>query len=322
MALSFRRNAMGCDFQLLLDGADEQAMIDASVESWELLDRLDAMLSHYKPKSEVSDLNARAAYSPVLVSPELLDLILYARDMWALTDGALDIALAPLSKAWGFFTGDLAEPPPGTVEAARAVSGFRRVQIDAERRLVGFERPGVEINFAALGKGYALDRMAELLRTRLIPAGFLSAGGSSAFGYGRAEGWTVRLNDPEDERRELARLAVRNQGLSTSGPSQQSVVVGGVTRSHLIDPRTGEPCSSQITVTVIAPTALEAEALSTSIAVSADPVTLPDWLCRYLERAADVQVHLTWREPERTLLVQLATDRQGALCRTENVFPT
>lgn len=313
---------MGCDFHLVLDGAEEQALIDASVEAWEVLDRLDAMLSHYKPKSEVSDLNARAGYGPVLVSPEFLDLLLYARDMWALTDGALDIAMGPLSRAWGFFTGDLGEPPPGSIEAARALSGFHHVKMDPEQRLVSFERPGVEINFAALGKGYALDRMAELLRSRLIPSAFLSAGDSSALGYGRAEGWSVRLNDPEDERRELTRFPLRDQGLSTSGPSQQGVVVGGVRRSHLIDPRTGEPSTSPVTATVIAPTALEAEALSTAVAVSADPTTVPDWLSRYLQQATDVKVFLAWREPKRTLLVQLCTDRQGTLVRTENEFPT
>ncbi|MEP0765816.1 MAG: FAD:protein FMN transferase [Fimbriimonadia bacterium] len=321
MDLSFRSNKMGCDFHLVLGGAEEQAMIDASVEAWEMLDRLDAMLSHYKPKSEVSDLNARAGHMPVLVSPELLDLILYARDMWILTDGALDITVGPLSKAWGFFSGDLGEPPPGTIEAARAASGFQRVSIDAEQRLVGFDRSGVEINFAALGKGYALDRMAELLRSRLIPSAFASAGGSSAYGYGRTEGWGVRLNDPEDERRELTRLHLRDEGLSTSGPSQQSIVVGGVRRSHLIDPRTAEPSTSPITATVVAPTALEAEALSTAVAVSVAPASVPDWLPRYLERAKDVQVFLAWREPGRTLLVQLSTDRQGALARTEKEFP-
>jgi thiamine biosynthesis lipoprotein len=317
MTLEFTHRAMGCEFRLLLCGQRQQALYDTAVEVWELVDALDGQLSHYNKRSEISYINATAWREPVLVEPALFQLLHYARDMWVLTDGALDVTMGPLALAWGFFSGDVAEPPPGAIDQARALCGMEHVTLDPDQRLIALDRQGVRIDLGALGKGYTIDRAVELLRERGVQAGFLSAGGSSAFGYGLAGGWPVRVADPYHPDREPSVVHLDDQAVSTSGPAEQSVTAGGVRRSHLIEPKTGEPSGSDVTATVIAPTALEAEALSTPVALRVTADLQPNWLLSYLARAPDVRVMIVEPGDEATRTVELSLGQQGVVVRNE-----
>ncbi len=292
MTLQFVHNAMGCEWDLTLAGEDRQTLYDVSVEVWELIDRLDGQLSHYKEKSEISYINAVAAHEPVLVEPGLFQLLLFARDMWELTDGALDITAGAAGRKWGFETGLL--PSEG-------VYGMSHVTLDPDRRLIAFDDPGVRIELGALGKGYAVDRAIELLGERGIKAAFLSAGASSAHGFGKP--WPIRIGDRE--------VTIDNEGVSTSGPLEQSIEG----RSHLIDPATGEPSRSDVSVTVLALTALEAEALSTAVALRPTPASIPDWLLSYMTLAPGIRVFVRDRSGGRTAL---SSDEQGKVTREEN----
>jgi len=243
---------MGSEWELILDGGDEQPMYDTAIEVWELVDRLDAQLSHFKDKSEISLINARAAHEPVLVEPELFQLLLFARDMWLLTEKSLDVAVNP----------------------AGEVAGFGHVTLDPERRLIAFDQPGVAIELGALGKGYAVDKGIELVAARGIPAASLSAGGSS----GSVHGMPVTLRFG----RETA--SVDDNAYSVSGTLEQPL--------HLIDPTTGAPVQRPISVLVVCPTALESEALSTAIAVRCSTEHQPDWLLAYMARCPGIEVRI------------------------------
>jgi thiamine biosynthesis lipoprotein len=142
--------------------------------------------------------------------------------------------------------------------------------------------PGLEINLGAVGKGYALDRAAELLRTEWgVESALLHAGGSSVYAIGRppggSPGWAIRLRHPTDETRSLGTIHLADRGLGTSAATFQFFEYNGRKLGHLLDPRTGHPAEGTASVSVCAPTAAEADAMSTALfvlgAIGADRLT-------------------------------------------------
>jgi thiamine biosynthesis lipoprotein len=166
-------------------------------------------------------------------------------------------------------------PAPEELAEARARSGSRLIRLDPDHRTVAFDRPGVVLNFGSIGKGYALDRVAEVIKGYWFPTGALVHGGqSSLYAIGsppdRFGGrWQIRVTNPFDPGSPVGTVHLRDRGLATSGGSIQRFEVGGRCYSHLIDPRTGAPVGEGApgSVTVLAPTAAEADALATAFSI-------------------------------------------------------
>jgi thiamine biosynthesis lipoprotein len=140
------------------------------------------------------------------------------------------------------------------------------VRIDLGARSIRFTRTHVELNFGAIGKGYALERAARQLARRGSRTALLSAGGSSVVALGPARGrpWPVGLRDPRAHHRRWAILHLRDAALATSGSGEQFFDSGGRRYGHILDPRTGWPAEGQVAATVVASSAAEADALSTA----------------------------------------------------------
>jgi thiamine biosynthesis lipoprotein len=223
----------------------------------------------YRDHSEVCRLNRQAAGRPLRLERGLFDLLALAGRLHAETDGAFDVTAGALIKAWGFFRGPRRVPAEPERQAACARVGMGHVDLDADRRAVQFRRPGLEINLGAIGKGYALDRMAARLSRRL-GAFLLHGGGSSVLGRGAPEGsrgWQVRVRHPWKPRRYLARVWLRDRALGTSAATFQYLEHEGKKLGHILDPRTGWPAEGMASVSVVAPTAALADALSTAFYV-------------------------------------------------------
>jgi thiamine biosynthesis lipoprotein len=185
------------------------------------------------------------------------------------TAGAFDIATGALTKAWGFHRREGRVPPPRELVAAMRATGYRHVVLDAERRAVKFRVRGLELNLGAVGKGYALDRAAELLRTKWgVRSALLHGGGSSVYAIGAppgdSRGWPVRLKHPNSPGQSLGTVYLRDAGLGTSAATFQFFEYNGRKLGHLIDPRSGWPASGTASASVVAPTAAEADAMSTA----------------------------------------------------------
>jgi thiamine biosynthesis lipoprotein len=154
---------------------------------------------------------------------------------------------------------------------ARARTGWHHLRLDRVAGTVGFDRPGIRINFGSIGKGYAIDRAVEVIRDHWFPTSALIHGGqSSLFALGSPPGrfggrWEVALRNPLRPESPLGILRLRNRGLGTSGGAFQQFVAEGRVYSHILDPRTGEPAEGPASVTVLAPAAAEADALSTAL---------------------------------------------------------
>ena len=201
-------------------------------EAFDEVDRIDRLMSHYKADSGVSRLNREASRGPVAVDAELFDFISEAMRYNDESGGAFDITVGPLMKAWGFFRGEGRVPSGDELAAARRLVGGAHVMLNPTARTIAFDEPGVEIDLGGIAKGYAVDRVAGILRARKIAAALISAGGSSIYGLGAPPGrreWDVMIQDPVDPRKTALTVHLRDSALSVAGSSEKSFEAGGTT---------------------------------------------------------------------------------------------
>jgi thiamine biosynthesis lipoprotein len=170
-------DAMGATFSVVLYGSDRASMNQAMDAAFEEAHRLDALLSNYRPASEWSRINREAAARPVAVSPELFRLLSDCVEYSRASEGTFDLTVGPLMRAWGFSGGGRHVPSPDQIREALELVGYRHLQLNARKRTVRFDRPGVEIDPGGVGKGYAVDRMVEVLRARGIRNALVAASG-------------------------------------------------------------------------------------------------------------------------------------------------
>jgi thiamine biosynthesis lipoprotein len=263
------RPAMGSAFEVRLPAGTPGA-VDLACRALDLIEALETQLTVYRDDSEVSRLNATAHLGPIAVEAGLFGLLQDAVTLSRETGGAYDVTSGALSAAWGFVKGPRRVPDPATLAAARARTGWQHLRLDPERRTVAFDREGIQINLGSIGKGYAIDRAVEVLRGHWWPtSGLVHGGRSSLYAIGSPPGqfggrWEVTLRHPFQPEAPLGTFRLRNRALGTSGTAFQQFVVDGRTYGHILDPRTGEPALGPASVTVLAPSAAAADALSTA----------------------------------------------------------
>jgi thiamine biosynthesis lipoprotein len=262
------RRAMATDFEVLLPYGTPNA-VAAAETALDEVDRLEDQLTVFRDHSEVSRLNRLAAEAAVPVEERLYDLLAFAARLTAATDGAFDITTGALTKAWGFYRRCGRVPSDEERTKALACVGMRHVVLAPEERTVRYLRPGLEINLGSIGKGYALDRAAGLMRSRWhLRSALLHGGHSSVYAIGSEpgdeRGWAVGIRYPWDPERRLAVVRLRNRGLGTSAATFQHLEHNGRKLGHILDPRTGWPAEGLASASVLAPTAAEADALATA----------------------------------------------------------
>jgi thiamine biosynthesis lipoprotein len=270
------RRAMACRFEITLASQDV-ADVPAAREALNEIDRLEDQLSVFREESATSYVNRRAASEPVALDETMCELLAECGQVHRDTAGAFDITSTPLSRCWGFLQREGRLPSREAIDAARALVGFDAVDLDRGERTVRFRRLGMELNFGAIGKGYALDRVATNLRASGSGHALLSAGRSSLLAIGgRDAGWYVeivaaRVDDAGGDR-PLAHVWLRDAAIGTSGAGEQFVVADGTRYGHVIDPRTGWPAAGVLSASVIAPSAALADALSTAFLIGGVPL--------------------------------------------------
>jgi thiamine biosynthesis lipoprotein len=266
---------MATRFEIVLQGASEISLRAAGEEALDEIERLDAQLSLYRSSSEIAHLNARAAFEPVRVSPNLFALLEQARKLSCETAGAFDVTVAPLVRCWGFMRGDGRLPEAQEIAEACAKTGMHRVILDPNSFSVRFDQSGVMLDLGAIGKGYAIERAAELLREAGVTSALLHGGTSTICAIGKpldppAEGWKVALETPPDSAPTpglLTTILLSDQALSVSAVWGKSFRAGDKILGHVIDPRTGQPASESLMAAVVLPSATETDALSTALLI-------------------------------------------------------
>lgn len=270
--LQVGRRAMACQFEVFLNAGQYPQGADLALEALDFVDRLEDQMTVYRDTSEISRINRFAAKGPVEVEPRLFQLLLRAAQLYRETDGAFDITSGPLTKAWGFYRRAGEVPDAEALAEALSRVDSDAMEFDEPSGTVRFLKLEMEINLGAIGKGYALDRVAE----QMIGSGiehFLWHGGQSSVlargscGQTTDGGWTVDLRHPLRPERSIVEIRLRDRALGTSGAGTQFFRHRGRRYGHILDPRTGWPAEGVYSTTVLASTAADADALATALYV-------------------------------------------------------
>jgi thiamine biosynthesis lipoprotein len=300
------RLSMACVYAIEAYGPDPEALPRATEDALDEVDRIDRLMSHYKPESPLSRVNREAARHPVTVEPELFDFIAEAMRYNRDSDGAFDITVGPLMKAWGFFRGDGRMPSAEELAAARRHVGAEHVILNETAKSIAFDASGVELDLGGIAKGYAVDRVVRLLRARRISAALISAGGSTIYALGSPpgrDGWDVMIQDPVDPHKVARTVRLKDRALSVAGSSEKSFESGGVRYSHIMNPRTGRPVQGVLSVAVLASSGTAGDALDDAFFVLG-----PAHSRKYLKHLPGIEVSFFVPDASRAWTV---IDRRG-----------
>jgi FAD:protein FMN transferase len=262
--------AMGQPVHLQLFAASEAAGYEAAQAALAELRRVEGALSRFDEASDLSELNRRAGRGGALaVGPDLASALAAAARFQRITGGAFNPAVEPLMRAWGFHAPRTSEP--SRAELAEAEAAVRAAGIELHGTWVALRGAGTRLDLGGIGVGYGLDRAGEVLRRAGVRRAFLDVSGDClALGAppGQA-GWLVEIADPEREDQVLpgARTRLRDAALATSSNLVSVVRYGRAVRGHVMDPWSGWPAARCRQVSVVARTAVEADALSTAMLV-------------------------------------------------------
>lgn len=242
--------------------ATDQAQGNAAIEAvLAEMRRVDAAMSTYKPTSELSMVNARAAEEPIKITPELFDLLATSLEYSRITDGAFDITYASVGYMYDFRKH--VRPDDKQIAAALPGINYRHVELDRKNSTVHFARPGVRIDLGGIGKGHAVDRGIAVLQARGIEHALVTAGGDSRIiGDRFGQPWVVGIRHPDRKDEVIARIPLEDAALSTSGDYERYFDEDGVRYHHIIDPKTGHSASKVRSATIIGPTATRTDGLS------------------------------------------------------------
>lgn len=262
--------AMGTEFTLVCYGNDGQYLAEVGNQVFEEVDRLEAQLSKYNPRSEISAINRTAAGRSVRVAPKLFELLVDSIHYSDSTDGAFDVTTGPLMRAWGFFRGKGRVPAHSEIARVLRGVGYRHLHLNGADRTIHFDVEGLELDLGAIGKGYAVDRAVDILRRYHVTQALVSSGTSSLYALGAPpgrRGWPISLRNPYDKEKAANVVRLSNCALSTSGNYEKFFELGAKTYAHILDPTAGRPVENMLATIVLAQRACAADALSTAFYV-------------------------------------------------------
>ena len=240
------------------DAAHGEASIDAVMVE---MRRIDDLMSHYKPESQLSQINQHAADAPVVVDKELFDLLKLSTHYSEITEGAFDITYASVGYLYNY--PKHVRPTEEQIKAALPAVNWRNMKFDDAHHSVFFEHKGMRIDVGGIGKGYAVDRGIQILQKRGIQHAVVTAGGDSRIiGDHMGRAWLVAIRHPDDPNKVVTRIPLTDAAMSTSGDYERYFDENGVRYHHIIDPRTGHSASKVRSATIIGPTATQTDGMS------------------------------------------------------------
>jgi len=234
------------------------AAIDAVMAE---MHHVDDLMSDFKPQSELSQINEHAAQHPVVVSPELYDLIKLSTHYSRITDGAFDITVESVWRLYHFRRE--IHPTDAQIRALLPTVGWRQLIFDDRHHSIRFARPGMAIGLGGIAKGYVVDRSIDILKAMGIRHAVVTAGGDTRLlGDRRGRPWMVAIRDPWDLHKVVTMLPLADEAISTSGDYYRGFVQNGKRYDHILSPFTGRSAQRVRSASVIAPTATQTDGMS------------------------------------------------------------
>jgi len=261
-ALRYSHEAMATTYEIFIVHKDSDYAEQAAWAAFDELDRLEQELSRFVENSDISRLNGLPPNQPLLLGPDAFDCLRLAQQIYYETNGAFDVTIGSLMACLLNKDKSLRNPTQEELKFARERTGLHLVVLDESEFTVQVVQEGVQVDLGGIGKGYAVDRMAALLREWSIDAALIHGGASSVLaldGPPGAEGWPITISDPDNRKDTLMRIKLKNQALSGSGLEKGR---------HIIDPRTAKPVENKVASWVLiepdADTKLKVEASNTA----------------------------------------------------------
>ena len=281
----FSHEAMATVFEIFIVHDDARYAGQAAWAAFDELDKIEQNLSRFIENSDISQINNLPAHQPLQLGLDAFRCLQLSASVYNETNGAFDITIGSLLNCWLSDDKTSRTPPQQDLSSARQHTGMSLLELDEAGHTVTLSAGPVQIDLGGIGKGYAVDRMAELLSDWTIDTALVHAGQSSVLALGappQAKGWPVTLRTPGKRKRALAQLYLRDQALSGSGLQAGA---------HIIDPRTAQPVDAKRAAWASAPNAATADALSTAIMVMS-----PDEIANYCLRHPDTQAMIVLQD--------------------------
>jgi thiamine biosynthesis lipoprotein len=259
---------MGSELEISAWTVDDAAAVAAFNAVFDEFDRLDRLMSVWKPQSDVERLNDAAGDRPVRISRDTLDVLRTARQISDWTEGKFDVTFGALSALWKFdHDQDDRIPDPRAVAAQRLLVDYHQLQLDERAGTAFLARKGMRVNLGGIGKGYAVDRGAAILRARGLRDFMIQAGGDLYVGGTHGDRpWRVGIRDPRGPAdRSFAALDLTDGTFSTSGDYERFFIRDGVRYHHILDPATGNPAPASRSVTIVSSRAILADAIAKGV---------------------------------------------------------
>lgn len=306
---------MGTFWRVSVIGVDEAKAQALRAKVQAQLDADDRLLSTWKNDSALMRFNHATDTRPWPMSEAMADIVTLSLRIGAKTHGAMDITVGPLVNLWGFGPDKqpVATPDAQAIAAAKARTGLQHLQVinQSGRQFLQKDIPDLFVDLSTVGEGYAADHLARLMEQEGISRYLVSVGGAlvSRGMNGEGKPWRVAIQKPTDRENAVQAIVdINGHGISTSGSYRNYYELDGKRISHVIDPQTGQPITHKlVSVTVIAPTALEADGWDTGLMVlgpeKAQQVVREQGLAVYMI-VKEGEGFKTWMSPQfRTFLV-------------------
>lgn len=231
--------------------------------------RLEKLFSRSLPDSDVSRLNAQAGLNPVSVNPDVLFVAEQAVYYGEISGGAFDPTIAPLIDLWGFLGQEYRLPEKEEIKEVISLVDYRMLIVDSERNELYLPDQSMALELGGIAKGYIVDRALAILKEAGIKTAFVNAGGDIGLIGSRPDGtpWRIGVRHPRDQNKVIAVLQSKDGAVVTSGDYERSFEAGGESYHHILDPKSGMPAALLASVTIVAETAIAADALSTTVFV-------------------------------------------------------
>lgn len=284
----FAHNAMATTYEIYIWHEDPDYAGGAAHEAFKELDRLEEDLSRFIPNSDISRINNLKAYQSVRVGLPAFECIQESQRIFQETEGAFDITIGPLYQAWLDKNKHLKNPSSTELNQARYRTGMALIKLDGREHTVGVLRDRLQLDLGGVGKGYAVDQIAFLLKEWEIDTALIHGGRSSVLALQAPEGipgWPITLSTGGKQHTTLAKLHLCNQALSGSGLQKGQ---------HILDPRKGEPVQGKTGAWSIVPSATTSDALSTAFMIME-----PDKVQLYCQSHPDTKALLVLESEEQ-----------------------
>ena len=304
----FRHKAMATFFEIFISCEDPEYASQAAWAAFDELNCINNRLSRFIENSDISRINNLQPSKPLTISPDAFHCLKIALQIYHETDGAFDITTGSLYECWLDKNKNLLTPSDEMLLQARSRTGSHLIQLNENEHTVTIKTDGLKVDLGGIGKGYALDQMAALLREWDIESAMIHAGASTALALNCPQdtnGFPVTISNPADRRKKLARILLKNRALSGSGLQKGP---------HIIDPKTAKPIDQQRAAWTAADTAACADALSTAFIIMS-----PENIKRYCQKHPSVRALIARRvkntTPDKQIITHFGNWNDDEFCR-------